>query len=81
MEKFNFYQPTRIHFGVGRLDELGTVVKKYGDSCLLVTTSNSEKVLQPLYDRIKAILSEQNIEVYHFDEVVPNPTIGCIEKE
>lgn len=80
MEKFKFYQPTRIHFGVGKLNELGTVVKKHGDSCLLVTTSNNEKVLRPLYDRIKTLLGEQGIEVHHFDEVVPNPTIGCIEK-
>lgn len=80
MEKFNFYQPTRIHFGAGRLSEIGSVVKKYGDSCLLVTTSNSEKVLRPLYDKVKTILGEQGIKVCHFDEVVPNPTIGCIEK-
>ncbi|HXL04375.1 MAG: iron-containing alcohol dehydrogenase [Firmicutes bacterium] len=80
MERFDFHQPTRIHFGAGRLEEIGTVVKKYGDSCLLVTTSMSEKVLAPLYDRIKMLLSEEGIKVYHFDEVVPNPTIGCIEK-
>ena len=38
MEKFKFYQPTKIHFGAGALNQLGTVVKKHGDNCLLVTT-------------------------------------------
>lgn len=80
MEKFNFYQPTRIHFGAGELDGLGMIVSKYGRNCLLVTTSNDEKVLRPLYDRVKTLLSDQGVTVYHFDEVVPNPTIDCIEK-
>lgn len=75
MEKFNFYQPTKIHFGAGRLNEVGAVVKKYGTKCMLVTTTNEEDVLRPLYDRVKALLAESGIEVVHFDKVVPNPTI------
>ena len=29
MESFNFYQPTRVHFGAGRLNEVGRIVGKY----------------------------------------------------
>lgn len=75
MEKFNFYQPTRIHFGAGRLNEAGEIVRKYGKKCMLVTTTNEEAVLRPLYDRVKAILADAGVEVVHFDKVVPNPTI------
>lgn len=80
MENFNFYQPTRIHFGAGRIKEIGQICAKYGDTCLLVTTSNSEEVLRPLYDRVKSYLSEAGLMVIHFDEVIPNPVISGIEK-
>jgi len=80
MEKFKFYNPTRIHFGKGELNSLGGIVSKYGKKCLLVTTTNKEEVLRPLYDRVKKILSEGGVEVIHFDEVVPNPTVQGIEK-
>ena len=46
----------------------------------MVTTTNKEEVLRPLYDRVKRILSESGITVIHFDEVVPNPTVQGIEK-
>lgn len=80
MENFNFYQPTRVHFGAGRLGEVGAVVGKYGKKCMLVTTTNEEAVLRPLYDRVKSLLAEAGIEVVHFDKVVPNPTIVGIEE-
>lgn len=80
MERFNFYQPTRIHFGAGRLNEVGQIVGKYGKKCMLVTTTNAEDVLRPLYDRVKTLLADAGIAVVHFDKVVPNPTIGGIEE-
>lgn len=80
MEQFRFYQPTRIHFGAGCLNQVGSIVGKYGKKCMLVTTTNTEDVLRPLYDRVKTLLSEAGIQVVHFDKVVPNPTISGIEE-
>ncbi|MDD2404983.1 MAG: iron-containing alcohol dehydrogenase [Sphaerochaetaceae bacterium] len=80
MEQFVFFNPTKIHFGASKLNNLGHIVQKYGKNCMLVTTSNEEVVLRPLYDRTKKILNESGIEVFHFDEVVPNPTVQSIEK-
>lgn len=80
MEGFSFYQPTKLYFGCGRLSMLGGLTASYGKSCLLVTTPNSEEVLRPLYDRVKALLEEAGVRVVHFDEVVPNPDIRGIEK-
>ena len=62
MESFNFYQPTRVHFGAGRLNEVGRIVGKYGKKCMLVTTTNQEDVLRPLYDRVKGLLAEAGVE-------------------
>lgn len=76
---FNFYQPSSIHFGEGRINELGSMVKKYGTRCLLVTTP-MEPPLATLFTRIIDILSKSNIEVTHYDGVIPNPTVEVVEK-
>lgn len=77
---FTFYNPVRITFGSGKLNELGGICARYGKKALLVTTPNTEDVLRPLYDRVKAILAESGVTVFHFDEVVPNPVVQGIEK-
>lgn len=75
---FNYYQPTRIHFGEGRLEELGKIAQRYGKKCLLVTTPDAPLV--PLYNRVKEILNRSDIEVLHFDKVQPNPTVEMVEE-
>ena len=37
MKDFNYYQPTEIRFGCGRVSEVGDVIKKFGTKCLIVT--------------------------------------------
>ncbi|HEY2419979.1 MAG TPA: iron-containing alcohol dehydrogenase [Neobacillus sp.] len=74
---FNYFQPSKIHFGRGRLNELSNIASKYGDKCLLVTTENVAP-LDKLYDRVKAILRNAAIEVIHFDKVLPNPTVEMV---
>ena len=75
---FNYYQPTKIHFGPGRLNELGELASRYGKRAFMVTTPDAPLV--PLYDRVKAILAAANIEVIHFDQVEPNPSAEMIER-
>jgi len=75
---FNYYQPTKIHFGGGRLEELGEICKKYGERCLLVTTADAP--LQSLYNRTKSILKNADIEVFHFDKVEPNPRVEIVQQ-
>lgn len=75
---FNYYQPTNIHFGPSRLQEIGQITKKYGNRCLLVSTA--DEPLMPLYERIKELLSVEEIKVFHFNQVSPNPTTEIIEE-
>lgn len=77
MKPFDYFQPTEIHFGTGRLSEVGEVVTKYGKRCLLVTVP-TEGVLVPLFDKVKRYLKESGVNVEHFDGVVPNPTADCV---
>ncbi len=77
--KFDFFLPTRIRFGVGRVNEIGDVVATYGTRCLLVTGPCVEPIKET-YDRVKSILSKKGVDIVHFDGVVPNPTIESINE-
>ena len=75
---FDYCQPTRIHFGAGRLQEIGAVCARYGRKCLLVTTP--DEPLRPLYERVRGLLAGQGIEVVHFDRVSPNPSVEMVQE-
>ena len=76
---FNFFTPTQLIFGSGRLEELKEVVPKYGSKCLLVCRP-LEGSLKLTYQRVENLLNSVNVEVIFFDEIIPNPTIEGIEK-
>jgi alcohol dehydrogenase class IV len=77
MTNFNYYQPTEIIFGNGRIEELGTIVSRFGKRCLLVTTPPVPE-MKAMYDRVKTILINSNLEVEHFDQVQQNPTTDVV---
>jgi alcohol dehydrogenase class IV len=77
MRSFVYFQPTEIRFGTGRLDELGEVVARYGQRCLLVTMPMAE-YMQPLIGRVTDSLAEAGVAMAHFDGVVANPTTDCV---
>jgi alcohol dehydrogenase class IV len=77
MKDFNYYQPTEIRFGQGRLNEIGEIVAKYGERCLLVTVAPFP-ALEPVFEKTKDLLKEAGVDVAHFDGVIPNPTTESI---
>lgn len=77
MKSFDYYQPTEIKFGSGRIDEIGEIVSDYGKSCLLVTVEPFP-ALEPLFDKIKKNIEGAGVKVSHFTSVVPNPTTQSI---
>ena len=76
---FNFFTPTQLIFGSGRLEELKEVAPKYGSKCLLVCRP-LEGSLKLTYQRVENLLNSVNVEVIFFGEIIPNPTIEGIEK-
>jgi alcohol dehydrogenase class IV len=80
MKNFNYHQSTKILFGKGRINELPDVVLSYGKKVLLVTTPASVAALDTQYAKVIKTLTEKGIEVTHFDEVIPNPTVDTIKK-
>ncbi|MHC4423595.1 MAG: iron-containing alcohol dehydrogenase [Planctomycetota bacterium] len=77
MKDFNYYQPTEIRFGAGRVSEVGEVVARFGKRCLLVTVPVFAAI-EPVVEKVKASLTKAGVEVAHFDGVVPNPTTESI---
>ncbi|MBU5438968.1 iron-containing alcohol dehydrogenase [Tissierella sp. MSJ-40] len=75
----SFNIPTKLYFGVGKIKALNHIAKSYGKKCLLITTENKPP-RGNLYSEIKDILVKNDLEVIHFDEVIPNPTTEIIEK-
>jgi len=76
---YNFFTPTKILFGPGRLHDLKEIAPAFGRKCLLVCRP-LQGSLKSTYKRIEKILNTAKIEVSFFDEIVPNPTLEGIEK-
>jgi alcohol dehydrogenase class IV len=77
MRNFNYYQPTEIRFGRGRVQEIGEVVARFGTRCLLVTVPEIPAFAE-LFKTVKEFLGLNGIQVAHFDQVIPNPTIEVV---
>lgn len=78
MKNFNFHQTTQLVFGRGRINELAEIILKYGKKALLVTTKGTHPARQEQYNRVIEILVKGGIEIAHYDNVIPNPTIETI---
>lgn len=70
--KFNYYLPTNILFGAGRIVEIGKVTSQYGKRVLIVTGRSSTKKTG-LLDQTIALLEAEGIEVTIFDQIEQNP--------
>jgi alcohol dehydrogenase class IV len=77
MKNFNYFQPTEIRFGRGRLEEVGAAVARFGRRCLLVTVPETPE-FSTLYQRVKDLLRKNGIRAAHFDGVIPNPTTAVV---
>jgi len=76
---FDYFQPTEILFGEGRLKEAGEATRRFGRRCLLVTVPEIP-VFKELYRTITMVLKEAGLDVFHFDGVVPNPTVESVRR-
>jgi len=77
MNDFNYFQPTEIRFGCGRLSEVGAAVSRWGKRCLLVSVPEFPE-FSSVFKRIKDFLKVSGVDVAHFDGVIPNPTTAVI---
>lgn len=71
MKGFEFFLPTKIVFGEGKLSRIGELVQPLGNKAALI----SDKPLTELglVARVKKYLNENQIETVEFTAVTPNP--------
>ena len=79
MENFTYYNPTKLIFGKGQLEQLRKELKQYGKNVLLVYGGGSIK-RNRLYDQVTGILKEEGAAVYELPGVEPNPRLATVEK-
>ena len=72
MKAFNYFQPTEIIFGAGRVAEIGEITARFGKRCLLVTVAEFPELMLTLP-------KQNNRRVATIDEMY-NMLIKCIER-
>lgn len=76
---FDYYQPTKIVFGNGKISTIGEETCALGKR-VLVATVPLFPAIEGGFQKIKTACEKAGVEVFHFDGVVPNPTVSCVEK-
>jgi alcohol dehydrogenase len=79
MQNFTFWNPTKLIFGKGQLEQLKTEIPRYGKKVLVVYGGGSIK-RNGLYDKVMNLLNEINAQVYELPGVEPNPRITTARK-
>ncbi|WP_409344412.1 iron-containing alcohol dehydrogenase [Paenibacillus sp. MBLB4367] len=79
MNTFTFYNPTRLIFGKGTLEQLLTQIPQYGTNVLVVYGGGSIK-RNGIYDGVMRHLKQLNATVHELSGVEPNPRLTTVRK-
>ncbi|MUT66436.1 iron-containing alcohol dehydrogenase [Paenibacillus sp. NEAU-GSW1] len=79
MRPFSFYNPTRLYFGAGQLNQLSAEAAKRGKNVLLVYGGGSIK-RNGLYDQVIEKLNEAGSTITELAGVEPNPRITTVHR-
>lgn len=79
MDNFTFFNPTKLIFGKGTVEQLKAEVPQYGKKVLLVYGGGSIK-RNGLYDQVLSLLKEVDVEVFELAGVEPNPRLSTVKK-
>jgi len=72
MNDFSFQNTTKVHFGKDSLTKLSSELIRYGNRVLLVYGGSFLKQCG-LYDKIVNEIKKEDIEIFDYDLVKPNP--------
>ena len=79
MKHIDYFAPTEIIFGAGRVTEAGALAARYGKKAMLVTVPEFPAVAE-LYAKVKKSLSDAGVACVHYDGVIPNPTTELVTR-
>ena len=73
MNKFANFIPTKLYFGAGELEKLGSIALP-GKKALIVITSGKSIRANGTLDRVQDLLAKNNCESVVYDKIQANPT-------
>ncbi|NMH68543.1 iron-containing alcohol dehydrogenase [Bacillus sp. RO3] len=79
MNDFTFYNPTKLIFGKGQVEQLKELVPQYGKKVLVVYGGGSIK-RNGLYDQVMSLLKDIDSEVFKLSGVEPNPRLSTVRR-
>jgi alcohol dehydrogenase class IV len=79
IKEFFYYNPVKLVFGEGKLQEAGKYALMYGKKALIVTTGTMFKE-SGLVDRLQKILKSSGVSSVYYPEVNANPLNTQIDK-
>ena len=80
MQNFEFYAPTRMIFGKDTHKEVGSIVKEYGFSRVLLHYGQGSVIKSGVYDEVMASLKEAGMDVAVLGGAEPNPKISLVRE-
>ena len=72
MKEFEIHNPVHVHFGQGKVKQLGKITKDYGKRVFVLTMSDIKK-LRLTEDAVSS-LKEAGLDVVEYNEVTAEPT-------
>jgi alcohol dehydrogenase YqhD (iron-dependent ADH family) len=79
MQNYEYYNRTKIIFGKGTEEQVGSETAKYAEKILLHHSGGSA-VRSGLLDKIKASLKKAAVEWVELDGVKPNPRLSKVHE-
>ena len=76
MLKFNYYSPTRIVFGAGTVNEIGTLIREFKVRKVAVVFGGNSAKKSGLLDIVEDRLKSEGMDVILLGGVVPNPLLS-----
>ena len=80
MKNFIYNTPTKVYFGKGQEDNIGTILKRYNAKKVLLHYGQSSVKKTGLLDKIITKLNEESIEFIELGGVEPNPKLSLVMK-
>lgn len=79
MKNLMIYNPVKIHFGAGEIENSGSLAKTLGTKAIIVTGKNSTKKTG-LLDKVVKLLDAQGIKSAVYAGITPNPKNTEVEE-
>ena len=80
MKDFEYYTPTRVHFGKGAVDQIGALLREQGAHKVLIHYGGQSARRSGLLDRVEASVEQAGLAFVSLGGVVPNPRLSKVRE-